>query len=630
MCGINGFNGCDRKQILAMNRSIKHRGPDDEGTFVNDFVSFGHVRLSIVELSEMGHQPMGLDSSNKQIFKDDELNRADIVIVFNGELYNYKEIRAELSKKEKEDKFCSQSDTEVILRAYKKWGFDCVNKFNGMWAFCIYDKKKNILFCSRDRLGVKPLNYFYDGYEFIFSSEIKGILSVKALNKKNNLNIDALKLYFSLGYIPAPLTVYNDIYKLDAGHNIVFDLKTHTLTKTKYYELPNYAPMHNKRALVEEGRNILYDATRLRMIADVPVGAFLSGGLDSSSVVGTMSKYTKLENLHTFSIGFEKKYDKGKYDETKYINLVKDYFKTKHHHYTFTQKDFEKLVDLFPKMYDEPFWDYSGFPTYKVSEMARKHVTVVLSGDGGDEVFGGYTSHRLGAGLDFLRKTPRFLRRIGAKIPVKQNLNSTTSLYLLKEAMDISLKKKEGFYADSLPANTYKPEIYKKWTREKLAYSLKKGGNNLSEGLRIYDLLFNTLQDNFLVKVDRASMRAPIEVRSPFLDYRFIEFAQKIPKEWKASPTKTKILMREIIKGIVPNEVVTRGKQGFEPPLDKWILDEKYDLYLNSEKNLDILNSIDPELHKFYTEKVLKNKNKFYNIYRIKLFLFLKWYERWI
>lgn len=624
MCGINGFNWKDEELINRMNLSIKHRGPDDEGKFLDDNISLGHVRLSIIELSEKGHQPMGLDSKGKQIFRDSELQNAELAIVFNGEIYNYKEI-----KKEIKGKFDSDSDTEVILRAYKKWGADCVKKFNGMWSFAIYDKKKNILFCSRDRLGVKPFYYFYDGKSFVFSSELKGIITKEKnkQKKKIKLNKDALKLYFSLGYIPSPMTVYEDIYKLEAGHNIIFNLEKKSLTKIKYYSLPKFNPIKDKKKLVEEGRKILYDATRIRMIADVPVGAFLSGGLDSSAVVGAMSKHTKLQNLHTFSIGFEEKYDNGKYNETKYVDIVKNHFKTKHHHYFFTEKDFENIVDKYSIMYDEPFADYSGFPTYKVSELAKKNVTVVLSGDGGDEIFGGYTTHQMGARLDLLRKTPRALRMLGAKLPFRKNLNSTTSLFLLKEAFKLSSKEKKEFYSESIKEESYKPEIYKKWTEEKLSYCLKKGENSQGEALRIYDLLFNTLQDNFLVKVDRASMQAPVEVRSPFLDYRFVEFSQKIPTKWKMNSAKTKILMREIIKDIVPKEILKRNKQGFEPPLDKWIQKEKYTKYMNA--NVDKLKEIDDELYNFYTSKILKEKNKFHNIYGIRFFIYLKWLEKW-
>ncbi|MFA6073330.1 MAG: asparagine synthase (glutamine-hydrolyzing) [Candidatus Woesearchaeota archaeon] len=623
MCGIVGFNWQDTNLVKAMNKSIKHRGPDDEGTFIDKNISFGHVRLSIIELSKKGHQPMGIDSKNLQIYKDSELENANIVIIFNGEIYNYKDIKNEIG-----GRFYSESDTEVILRAYKKWGFDCVKKFNGMWSFCIYDKKKQILFCSRDRLGVKPFYYYFNGQEFIFSSELKGILQIKKLNKKENIDKEAINLYFSLGYIPSPHTIYKNTYKLEGSHNLIFDLQKKTIKKIKYYELPNYKPTYNKKELVDEGRKILFDATKIRMISDVPVGAFLSGGLDSSAVVGAMSKNTELKNLHTFSIGFEQKYDDGRYDETKYINIVKDYFKTKHHHYYFKEKDFENILEKYSTIYDEPFADYSGFPTYKISEIARKNVTVVLSGDGGDEIFGGYSSHKMGARMELIRKTPKLLRRLISKLPVKKNLNSTTSLYLLKEALKLSLIKKENFHSESLIKDSIKSVKYKKWSSEKLKYSLKKGNNNLAESLRIYDLLFNTLQDNFLVKVDRASMHAPIEVRSPFLDYRFVDFAQKIPTKWKTNCTTTKILMREIIKDIVPKEIINRGKQGFEPPLDKWINSKKYEDYVKT--HITILKSMSPLIYATYEKRILKENNKLNSIYKIRLFLFLKWWNTWI
>jgi asparagine synthase (glutamine-hydrolysing) len=626
MCGINGFNWNDKTLVQSMCTAVKHRGPDDSGIYFDENISFGHVRLSIIDLSKKGHQPMGLNKDNEAIYEDAKLDTAELIIIFNGEIYNYQEIRSSLEKSGV--KFQTGSDTEVILKSYRKWGAACVNRFNGMWSFSIYDKTKNLLFCSRDRLGVKPFYYYYDKKHFVFSSELKGILQTKSKDIKFVLNNDAIKFYFAIGYIPAPMSIYKNTFKLEAGHNLIFNLKTSSIKLTKYYEIPDFKPVNNKQQLISEGKEILYDATRLRMIADVPVGAFLSGGLDSSSIVGAMSKYTKLKNLHTFSIGFDKKYDKGKYDETKYVKIVKNYFKTNHHHYYFKEKDFEDTIKDYIEMYDEPFADYSGFPIYKVSKMARAKVTVALSGDGGDEIFGGYTSHLMGARLSLIRKTPRLLRKLGAIIPAKKNLNETASLYLLKEALALSLKDKKSFHSKTLPDESYKPEIFQKWSEYKLEYCLKKGNNNLSEALRIYDLLYNTLQDNFLVKVDRASMQAPIEVRSPFLDYRFIEFAQRIPSKWKVSPTKTKILMREIIKDIVPKEIINRGKQGFEPPLDKWILREKHMKYM--EKRVNTLKDIDADLYDFYKNKVMKENNKFHNIYRIRLFLFLKWQDRWL
>ena len=630
MCGINGIIRYDenvsKEELDLMNKSIKHRGPDDDGTFVyegiNYSVGLGHVRLSILDLSEKGHQPMGYNIMDDRIIYDDnELNNADIIIAYNGEVYNYLELKEKYNLNTE-----TGTDTEVILKLYNKLGSDCVKEFNGMWAFCIFDKRKNLIFCSRDRLGQKPFYYYFNEYtkEFIFSSELKGITSVKEINKKENINKDAVNLYFALGFIPSPYSIYNNVFKLEARQNLIFDLNSKEIKKNYYWELPNYNPIYDKNKLIEEGKKLLYDAVKLRMRSDVPVGAFLSGGLDSSSVVGIMSKYTDLKNLHTFSIGFE-----GKYDETPYINIVKDYFKTNHHHYYFKEKDFEELIDKYSKIYDEPFGDYSGFPTYKVSNIAKQFVSVSLSGDGGDEIFGGYTNHVNGYRMDFIRKLPKFLRILGSKLPVKKNLNGIVNLYLLKEAFRLSLINPENFYAESIKEDAIRPEIYKRWTIKKMEYCLNKGNNKLGEAMRTFDLLHNTLPDNFLVKVDRASMANALEVRSPFLDYRFAEFSQRIPTEWKQDLFKTKKLMREIIKDILPDEIVNRGKQGFTPPLADWILKEKY---LNEIfEKIEILKEIDNELYEFFKEKVFKNKEQsLYRNYLIRLFLFIKWWEKWI
>ncbi|GAG65980.1 unnamed protein product, partial [marine sediment metagenome] len=353
---------------------------------------------------------------------------------------------------------------------------------------------------------------------------------------------------------------------------------------------------------------------------DVPVGAFLSGGLDSSSIVAEMSHFIDLKNLNTFSLGFE-----GKYDETPYINLVRNYFRTIHHHAIFTEKDFEQLIDLYAFIYDEPFGDSSGFPTYNVSKIAKQFVTVVLSGYGGDEVFGGYKTYVNGRRMDLIRKLPRWLRAIGARIPAKKNLDSYTSLYLLKEAFRISLVPREEFYAMSLEKDVLKPEIYKSWTIEKLKYCYEKSGGLSAEAIRLYDLLYNTLSDHYLVKVDRAAMANAVEVRCPFLDHRFIEFAQKIPSEWKVDSFKTKKLMRKIIKGIVPDEIVRRGKQGFYPPIVEWIKKDKYTLRM--KKTIKNITKIDNKMATFLQDKVLKEQNITYIQYRIRLFLFSIWWK---
>ncbi|AEH06051.1 asparagine synthase (glutamine-hydrolyzing) [Methanothermococcus okinawensis] len=641
MCGINGmirFNGdIEIDELSSMNESIKHRGPDDDGVFVYNGIDYsvglGHVRLSILDLSEKGHQPMGYVVENdKIIYNDNDLNNADIVIAYNGEVYNYLELKEKYHLKTE-----TGTDTEIILKLYAKFGFDCVKEFNGMWAFCIFDKRKNIIFCSRDRLGIKPFYYYFNenSKEFIFSSELKGIISVKPVNKKENINKDAVGLYFALGFIPSPYSIYKNVFKLESRQNLIFDLNSKEIKKNYYWELPQYNPIHDKNKLIEEGKKLLYDAVKLRMRSDVPVGAFLSGGLDSSTVVGVMKEYTDLKNLHTFSIGFE-----GKYDETPYINIVKDYFKTNHHHHYFKEEDFEELIDKYSWIYDEPFGDYSGFPTYKVSEMAKQFVTVCLSGDGGDEVFGGYKFHLISKRIEYLKKIPISVRMIFFNILNNNLLKKNPTFYLIKEAIKLSLiKNYEKFYSELLDGDFIISSNGKIWIEKNLKYCLNKTNSQLSESIRVFDLLFRTLSDNFLVKVDRASMANALEVRSPFLDYRFAEFSQKIPNEYKVDFFKTKKLMRKIIKDILPDEIVNRGKGGFEPPLDKWILDDKYRGFL--ENGLNILEALGlKSLAKFYKNKIfglnqkyIKNAikdNKICSIYKIRLFLFAKWWERWI
>jgi asparagine synthase (glutamine-hydrolysing) len=596
-----------------MNNAVKHRGPDGEGIYVDGLVSLGHRRLAILDLSDKGKQPMSYEHNGRKV-----------VITYNGEIYNFEELRATLEHDGY--KFRSETDTEVILAAYLRYDMDCVTHFNGMWAFCIYDSDKKILFCSRDRLGKKPFYYYGADGLFIFSSELKGILEHRylGLNALENVNEDAIDFYFSLGFIPAPYSIYENAYKLEARQNLIYDLKRKKIArKMYYYEIPGYRPICDKQKLIEEGRSILKDAVRLRMRSDVPVGAFLSGGLDSSTVVGVMKDFTELKKLHTFSIGFE-----GKYDETPYVNIVKNHFETRHHHYYFGEKDFENMLDTTYYYYDEPFGDYSNFPTYEVSKLAKRYVTVVLTGDGGDEIFGGYTKYVTAYRMDLLYRIPRFLRRLGSMVPTKENQDHRASLYLLKEALKVSLSDKKSFYADLLEDERPKPKIYKTWTTEKLDYCLRKGQHKLAEALRTCDLLFVTLPDYFLAKVDRASMANGLEIRSPFLDYRFVEFAQKIPTELKIDLFETKKLMREIIRDILPEEIVRRGKQGFTPPLEKWILDRKYDSFFESP--LNILGKMNRRLFEFFKGKVLRKSNGPYTNDKIRLFLFGRWWEKWI
>jgi asparagine synthase (glutamine-hydrolysing) len=614
MCGINGFNFRDHSLIESMNKSLRHRGPDSSSTFVNDSLSIGHTRLSIIDLTNEASQPMTYLHKMKTVR-----------IVFNGEIYNYIEIKDELLQLGYN--FDTLSDTEVILASYIEWGEKCVEKFNGMWAFCIYDEENEILFISRDRLGVKPLYYFCESGNFIFSSELKSILEHTSLkiNRKENLNIDSVELYFSLGYIPAPNSIYKNVYKLEAGNNICYDLTKSLITKHyKFFNLEIPKPSMDKMALIEEGKSIFSDATILRMRSDVSVGAFLSGGLDSSAVVGEMRKSTKLNMLHTFSIGF----DDIKLDESKYINLVKNYFGTHHHHYIYKEQDFQKLLPFYSVIFDEPFGDYSSFPAHKVSEFAKNNVKVVLSGDGGDEIFGGYPLYNIGFTIEKLKKLPIPVRKLMLK--ASSTLKNLTPLCnKINELIRLSMLSRDSFHVNMFNDKRYKPNVYEEWSILKMKEALALSNNNLAEALRIYDLLNNTLADNYLVKVDRTSMSNSIEVRSPFLDYRFAHFAQKIPVEFKVGIKENKILMRDLISGLVPDAILKRNKMGFTPPIHNWI----YNIISPNDLKdyLNLIRGISENLFNFYS-KILSNTSKNYMdaFYLIKLVIFIYWYKHWI
>ncbi len=639
MCGINGYiqqhiNYDNATNLLRnMNTAIKHRWPDDEGTHVYQHnkhtIWLGQVRLSIIDLSDAGHQPLFYD---RHAGASNELSlthqHTDLSIVFNGEIYNYQDIKTTLLKKWYT--FTTQTDTEVILASYLERGERCVDQFNGMRAFCIYDKQQSKLFLSRDRLGEKPLYYYFDSQKFVFCSEIKWLLTHTdlSINTKNNIDPEALDFYFTTGYIPAPWTIYTSVKKLEARYNLVITIWSDTLSLKNYcyYTIPAYKPIYNKTQLITEWKQLLHDTVTLRMMtSDVPVGAFLSWWLDSSSVVAEMTKSVKNNMLNTFSIWFE-----GKYDESLYITIVKDAFQTNHHHHYFHQQDFEQLIDMIPFHYDEPFADYSNFPTTFVSQIAKKHVTVSLSGDGGDEIFGGYMMHQIAAQMEIIYRIPAWIRKILYYCIPKTN-NNLSLLSKLKEAVRVSFLPQHEFYAHIWWSTLYKPDIYKQRTSQKLDACLKASGWNFVQAMIDFDLLYNTMADNFLVKTDRASMSCALEIRAPFLDHRWITRSRKVPTKRKTSWKATKILMRDIIKDIIPPSITKRGKKWFEPPIKDRILDAWYQTIIQDWlEKLHHHNILSPEWYTFYMQTVMTQDNSVYNVYKIKLFLLIKWYERGI
>jgi len=612
MCGINGFNFENKETIAAMNRAVAHRGPDGDGMFVGGGVSLGHTRLAIIDLTEKGAQPM---------------RYKHLTITYGGEVYNYLELREELQRNG--HTFKTESDTEVILAAFDEWGSECVHKFNGMWAMCIYNSQTNELFLSRDRFGVKPLYYYFENRVFVFASEIKSILEHKKLgiNKKENINPTALELYFSMGYIPAPHSIYNTVQKLSAAHSLIFDIEKKEIKKIwNYYTLPKFSPLDDRQRLLDEGRELLDSATQLRMRSDVPVGAFLSGGLDSSAVTATMAKYAKDETPLTFSVEFSD----PDHNEEKFIRTASRYIDTDHESVSFDEVDFNKKLEEYIHHFDEPFGDYAGFPTLTVSELASQEVIVALSGDGGDEVFGGYKKYVMGAQIMVLYSVPQILRKMvrAALLPFEW----ISKIAMLRRAIELSFLSKEEFYANATETFGYSSVVHKDFVRKHMGESLTLCDGNLAEAMRVYDTVVGTLPDSFLTKVDRASMAHGLEVRSPFMDYRFMEYSQKIPTKWKQNSLgQTKIIMREIIKDILPESIVNRGKSGFTPPLT-WVYSEANKSEI--ENGMIIIKELCPSAYEWYENNKQVSKDRTRERIRTDrimwLYLFSVWHKEWI
>lgn len=512
MCGIIGQINTnkllvDPKVIENMTRTIKHRGPDDNGIWCKANVGLGHVRLSIIDLSPRGHQPMS---------NEDE----SIWIVFNGEIYNFEDLRPALEKKG--HTFRSNTDTEVIIHLYEEYKENCVTHLRGMFAFAIWDDREQKLFLARDRVGEKPLKYFFDGTRCIFASELKALLTHPEIPKKAHL--PSLLSCLSLNHVPAPETGFENIQKLPAAHYAV--LHNGTLKITKYWSLD-----FNKKTSIayaeaqRETLKLLKESVRLRLIADVPVGAFLSGGLDSSAIVALMSELTP--KVKTFSIGFP---DEG-FDERENARFIANHFKTEHTEFV-VKPD---AIHLLPKLvyqYEEPYSDSSALPSYYLAELTRKSVTVALTGDGGDEAFGGYKRYLYW----------NLLHRC------KKNIYETIETYFY-----FDLKKYKKIFTKDFIEN-------QKLTRVPL--------KNLDD---IFKLSFETfLPDDLLPKVDIATMAHSLETRPPFLDHVLLEFAASLPSHWKVKNFQTKKILKDALQSLLPRETLQKKKQGFELPVDRW------------------------------------------------------------
>ena len=634
MCGLVGFISSNRQNsvVESMLEVLRYRGPDDTGTLVeavaDSFVHLGQNRLSIQDVSKKGHQPFVSDCGN-------------YILVFNGEVYNFKIIREELETLGQ--KFVSGSDTEVILYAYKHWGMDCLEKFIGMFAFAILDKIEQKTFLVRDRAGVKPLYYHVGETEFLFASELKSFHQHPGFVKR--LNKEVLPYYFQFGYIPAPHTIFENTYKLLPGHYVEIDINDSEpidFKVIKYWDVEEFYKKDkftdNEEAILSNLEDLITDSVNLRMISDVPVGVFLSGGYDSTLVTALLAQ-NKQRKLHTFTIGFEDK----KYNEAEHAKTIAKYFGTEHSELYISNQDLLDKVSDVPFHYDEPFADSSALPTMMVAELAKKDVTVALSADGGDEVFCGYSKYFM-------------LQKFESVFASSLKKNTVNAL------MKVIPAKMVGAINSLLPKSKRFTNIEDKYAKFKRAMSAKSlsdmfcnassyvNPQQVKQFLKIKPELFGTFDfepelsfidnmmltdyrsfmvDDVLVKVDRACMSNSLEGREPLLDHRIIEFMAQVPNKLKYKNKQGKYLARQILYKHIPAEVVDKPKSGFQIPLVNWLKNELKPLVENHFQS----DKLDADI--FNTEELLKLKSRFYagdnslaNVLWFVL-MFQMWREQW-
>ncbi len=570
MCGISGIvdlrgrRDVDEALLRRMNDSLSHRGPDGSGYHFEPGVGLGHRRLSIIDL-EGGKQPL---------YNEDET----VVVSYNGEIYNFQELARELSAKG--HTFRTHCDTEVIVHAWEEWGVGCLERFNGMFAFALWDRNQETLFLARDRLGIKPVYYaLLDDGRVVFGSEMKALMHCPEVPRK--LDARAIEEYFTFGYVPDPRSIYEGVSKLEAGTYLCLRRGQTPAAPVRYWDVPLYERPQESVALepvCAELRELLKASVNRRLIADVPLGAFLSGGIDSSAVVAMMREL-ETESLLTCSIGFKEK----RYDESAYAEMVARAKGTDHKTEIVEAADYGLLDDL-AGFYDEPYADSSAIPTYPVCELARKYVTVALSGDGGDENFIGYRRYRLFAMEQKLRsffpdafRVPvfGFLGRAYPKLDWAPRVfrGKTTFQALARSPMKaylhgVSIFPEEG--REFLFSDSFKRELQGYQSSE--VYANYLAGKEFSDPMRMVQYLdFKTyLPGDILTKVDRASMAHSLEVRVPFLDHTFVSWVASLPTREKLRPSGGKYVLKESLKPVLPHEVLFRSKMGFGVPIDIW------------------------------------------------------------
>jgi asparagine synthase (glutamine-hydrolysing) len=562
MCGITGiwaFNEVGRFNLVNLEKatlSMAHRGPDNHGTYNDHFVGLGHRRLSIMDTSSKGNQPF-------------EIMAGRYVISFNGEIYNFQALRKELI--DKGVQFKSETDTEVLLHLYAQEGSNCLKKLNGFFAFAIYDTQEKKLFVARDRMGIKPLLYFQDEFKFIFGSELQSIL---AYGIDKEIDQTALSSYLQLNYVPAPSTMVKGVKKLLPGHFI--EVINGQVTIEKYYELPQKNKINTNLSYDQAQlklRELMDESVQHRMISDVPLGCFLSGGVDSSVITAIASNHT--DSLSTFSVGFK---DAKFLDETKYAEAVAKKFKTNHTTFILTNDDILAELTNIVQHLDEPFADASAIPVYMLSKRTKEQVTVALSGDGADEIFSGYNKHSAWWKIE---NDLKFKKLISLIHPIAQIMPKTRTgrlsnymrqIVRFAEASQLSPSDRYWFLASFASEK----QAYAMMKDSHFSLGIKSAGlDHLDDDARLNDMLRADTQfvlpNDMLKKVDLMSMANALEVRVPFLDHHVLDFVFKLPESMKINADMRKRILQDAYREVLPKEIYQRPKKGFEMPLLDWL-----------------------------------------------------------
>lgn len=594
MCGIAGIVApkgfsVDKALLERMTRSLEHRGPDDQGIFIHENVGLGHRRLSIIDLSS-GHQPL---------FNED----GTVVVVYNGEIYNFKEIKAELEACG--HVFRTHCDTEVIVHAYEQWGAGCPNKFRGMFAFAIFDRNTGDVFLCRDRVGVKPLYFAVEDGRLLFASEIKAILP--ALEHKPGINLSRLDFYVSLGYVPGDETLFAGIRKLLPGHTLTW--KHGEMRIVRYWDLANIQPL---KISFDEAKQrfeeMLLDCVRMRLMSDVPLGAFLSGGLDSSAIVACMSRISP-DPVKTFTVGYSDDPDSSEFE---YARIVARHFKTEHHEFNLGAGDFFESLDLLLMHAEEPVVESAAVALYRISKLAREHAIVLLSGEGGDEILAGYPLHRLTRSVNrahgFLRMIPRFLlNRIGPVLAAgieKRMKYWDWACQPLRERYQSISNNVTGSIKGEMYHDALAPHLGTALRDYFVALFDRMPVGHSDMARMAYADINSWLPEDLLLKADKMTMATSVELRVPLLDYRLMEFCVALPDNFRLNGHQGKYLMKKVMEKYLPHEIIYRKKRGFPVPIARWF---RTDL---REKAREIL--LDPKsvgrhyFKKSYVEGVLE------------------------